>query len=288
MNVEGVYAISLPIILAHGIVPFDALYRPLLQAGLRRLLRQPDKYDYFSGIAGHLENHGYTVFAPRVPFAAQVHKRALALKRRIEVILESTGADRVHIIAHSMGGLDARHMIVDFDMADHVATLTTIGTPHCGTCFADFGLAKVNWLIGFTSLFGLNLEGFRDLSTEAAAAFNERALNAEAQNHVRYATYAAHQRHGRIFTPLKLPWKYIARREGDNDGLVSVTSAAWTDRLGSKTVRQEAFPVPADHLNELAWWEPCELRAPRQARRPFKNKIRDAYLKMVRDAERED
>ncbi len=287
MNVEGVCAISLPIILAHGIVPFDALYRPLLQTGLRRLLRQHDKYDYFSGIAGHLENHGYTVFAPRVPFAAQVHSRALALKRRTEFILESTGSDRVHIIAHSMGGLDARHMIVDFDMADHVATLTTIGTPHRGTSFADFGLAKVNWLIGFTGLFGLNLEGFRDLSTEAAAAFNERALKAEERNPVRYSTYAAHQSYGRIFTPLKLPWKYIAGREGDNDGLVSVTSAAWTDRLGSKTVRQEAFPVPADHLNELAWWEPCELRAPRQARRPFKKKIRDVYLKMVRDAERE-
>ena len=285
--VEGERAISLPIILAHGIVPFDALYRPLLQVGLRRFLRQPDKYDYFSGIAGHLENHGYTVFAPRVPFAAQVHKRALVLKRRIEVILESTGADRVHIIAHSMGGLDARHMIVDFDMADHVATLTTIGTPHRGTTFADFGLAKVNWLIGFTGAFGLNLEGFRDLSTEATTAFNERALDTESQNPVRYATYAAHQGYARIFTPLKPPWKYIARREGDNDGLVSVTSAAWTDRLGSKTVRQEAFPVPADHLNELAWWEPCELRAPRQARKPFKNKVRDAYLKMVRDAERE-
>lgn len=287
LTVEGVCAISLPIILAHGIVPFDAFYRPLLHVGLRRLLRQHDKYDYFSGIASHLENHGYTVFAPRVPFAAEVHKRALALKRRIEVILKSTGADRVHIIAHSMGGLDARHMIVDFDMADRVATLTTIGTPHRGTCFADFGLAKVNWLIGFTGLFGLNLKGFRDLSTEAAAVFNERALNAEARNPVRYATYSAHQSYGRIFTPLKLPWKYIAGREGDNDGLVSVTSAAWTDRLGSKTVRQEAFPVPADHLNELAWWEPCELRAPRQARRPFKNKIRDVYLKMIRDAERE-
>jgi len=287
LAVEGVRAISLPIILAHGIVPFDAFYRPLLQVGLRRFLRPPDKFDYFSGIAGHLENHGYTVFAPRVPFAAEVHKRAMALKRHVEVILESTGADRVHIIAHSMGGLDARHMIVDLDMAERVATLTTVGTPHCGTSFADFGLAKVDWLICFTSVFGLNLEGFRDLSTSAAAAFNERALNVEARNPVHYATYAAHQSYERIFTPLKLPWKVIAGREGDNDGLVPVTSAAWTDRLGSKTVRQEAFPVPADHLNELAWWEPCELRAPRQERRPFKNKIRDAYLKMVRDAERE-
>lgn len=45
---------SLPIVLAHGIVPFDAVYRPLLQAGLRKLLRPPDKCDYFGGIASHL------------------------------------------------------------------------------------------------------------------------------------------------------------------------------------------------------------------------------------------
>ncbi len=253
---------------------------------MRKCLDQFDKYDYFSGIATHLENHGYTVFAPRVPFAAGVDRRARVLKRRVEAILESTGADRVHIIAHSMGGLDARHMIVDFDMADRVATLTTINTPHRGTSFADVGLAKVDWLIGLAGTFGLSLEGFRDLSTQATAAFNERALDAEAQNPVRYTTYAAHQSYARIFTPLKLPWKIIAAREGANDGLVPLTSAAWTGKLGSKAVRQEAFPVPADHLNELAWWEPCELRAPRQARKPFKNKVRDAYLTMVRDAER--
>lgn len=144
----------------------------------------------------------------------------------------------------------------------------------------------MDWLIGFAGAFGLNLKGFRDLSTRAAGAFNERAPNAEAQNSVRYAAYAAHQDYARIFTPLKLPWKIIAGREGANDGLVPLTSAAWTGKLGSKTVRQEAFPVPADHLNELAWWEPCELRAPLQARKPFTNKVRDAYLKMARDAER--
>jgi triacylglycerol esterase/lipase EstA (alpha/beta hydrolase family) len=42
----------------------------------------------------------------------------------------------VHIIAHSMGGLDARHLIVDIvTMADKVGTLATIGTPHLGTSF---------------------------------------------------------------------------------------------------------------------------------------------------------
>ena len=82
----------------------------------------------------------------------------------------------------------------------------------------------------------------------------------------------------------KLSWKIITKREGPNDGLVPVTSAAWTDRLKDKVVRQEAFPVLADHLNELAWWDLSELRPPRQPRKPFKAAVHDVYLKMARDA----
>jgi len=37
---------------------------------------------------------------------------------------------KVHLFAHSMGGLDARHMITHLGMANRVRTLTTIGTPH--------------------------------------------------------------------------------------------------------------------------------------------------------------
>jgi len=36
---------------------------------------------------------------------------------------------RVHIIAHSMGGLDARLMIYRYRLEDRVASLTTVGTP---------------------------------------------------------------------------------------------------------------------------------------------------------------
>ena len=276
---------SAPIVLAHGIAPFDAPYRPLLNIGLRKLFNPHDKFDYFNGIASHLCHHGYTVFAPRVPFAADVEHRAAKLKDHVNSILTQTGADKVHIIAHSMGGLDARHMIVNGEMADRVATLTTIGTPHRGTSFADVGLAKAGWLIGLLGAFKLDIAGFSNLSTEDTAAFNEQALDAEAQNPVHYTTYAASQDYPQILTPLKLSWKIIAAREGPNDGLVPLTSAAWTDKLGSKTVRQESFPVPADHLNELAWWDLSELRRPRQRRQPFKEAVRAAYLKMARDAE---
>ena len=53
----------------------------------------------------------------------------------------------VHLIAHSMGGLDARYMISCLDMADHVLTLTTLGTPHRGTSFADWGVSRLERIV---------------------------------------------------------------------------------------------------------------------------------------------
>ena len=77
------------------------------------------------------------MFHPNQDFAGPVELRSGQLKLRVEEALTQTGAPKVHIIAHSMGGLDARHMIVDLGMADKVASLTTIGTPHRGTILAD-------------------------------------------------------------------------------------------------------------------------------------------------------
>ena len=40
---------------------------------------------------------------------------------------------KVNIIAHSLGGLDARQMLTHLGMGSRVASLTTVGTPHRGT-----------------------------------------------------------------------------------------------------------------------------------------------------------
>lgn len=45
---------------------------------------------------------------------------------------------RLNIIAHSMGGLDARYYAISWlGLAERVASLTTIGIPHLGTPLAD-------------------------------------------------------------------------------------------------------------------------------------------------------
>ena len=54
----------------------------------------------------------------------------------VEEARASTGRP-VHLIGHSLGGLDSRFLISKLGMADRVLSLTTIGTPHHGTPLAD-------------------------------------------------------------------------------------------------------------------------------------------------------
>ena len=53
-------------------------------------------------------------------------------------VLEETGARKLNLIAQSMGGLDARFAISRLGMADRIATLVTVSTPHRGSAIADW------------------------------------------------------------------------------------------------------------------------------------------------------
>lgn len=258
-----------PIILAHGIARFDFLrnfFSDRFEALGLNLAANNDGLHYFKGIAGHLRANGFDVHHSSVSFAAGVERRAQDLRNEVQNVLNATGKQKVHIIAHSMGGLDARHMIVDLAMGDRVASLTTIGTPHLGTSFANWGLS--NQGDEFIRIVGniIDLAGFKDLTLEACANFNARAEGQEATNSIVYQTYAGSQDQNLIFTPLQQSWEIINRHEGSNDGLVSTKSQAWQPRLtGSegtaKEIKQNVFPVPVDHLNEVGWWDLSELRA---------------------------
>lgn len=287
-----------PIVLAHGIARFDFLRESLMQR-LRLFLADltfaPDRTHYFKGVASHLARHGFEAHHSAVSFASSVETRASDLRQEILRILRESGQEKVHIIGHSMGGLDSRQMIVNDNMADKVASLTTIGTPHLGTSFADWGLSHggadlIKIIRGF-----VDMEGFLTLTIDARRAFNESAQNVEATNDVLYQTYAGWQSQDLIFTPLKASWQIIHDAEGANDGLVSAASQRWVSELVSddgrvKRVRQFDFPFPVDHLNETGWWDVSELRQarwwrlvlPREKRR-FETAVKHVYLQIARD-----
>ncbi len=187
-----------------------------------------------------------------------------------------------------MGGLDARHMIVDIKhMAEKVACLTTIGTPHLGTSIADWALSHGGDEIIHDLKPLVHLEGFEDLKTEPCREFNARAMEAEATNSIRYQTYTGRQEKRRcVLAALQASWGIIRDKEGDNDGLVPVTSQQWCTELTAsngqtKSVSQKQFPVAADHLNEVGWWHPDQLLC-LQRREKYEDQIKSVYLEIAR------
>lgn len=63
------------------------------------------------------------------------------VQRAAERLCAQTGAPKLVIVAHSMGGLVARAWMRKHGTA-RVARVITLGTPHHGTCLASFGVGR--------------------------------------------------------------------------------------------------------------------------------------------------
>jgi triacylglycerol lipase len=291
---------TFPIVLAHGIARFDFL-RESIQLQTERLFGvsfdsilshlndhgihlHTDNLHYFRGIRSQLEDEGFVVRQTNVGFATSLVSRAHDLRSQIEGVLQETGGSKVHIIGHSMGGLDSRFIISKLGMGDRVASLTTIGTPHFGSSFADAGVAQGGTALVDSVSKVIDVRGLEDLTSNACKTFNASVADDEAKNPVFYQTYSSVEDHDMVFSLLQPSWDVVTKAEGPNDGLVSLTSQAWVSELvandGSrKPVLHHQFPVPGDHLNEVGWWDLDELRGTG----PFNKLIaKDAYEQQIR------
>lgn len=287
-----------PLILTHGFARFDILVHLA-----RSCLPAPAAIQWFNGAVGDawgyfrhvqrtLERHGFEVHEVATKFGGSLQSRARALRGAVERILGPSAANpqgKVSIIAHSMGGLDARYMITRLGMADRVAALATIGTPHLGSSFADWRLKErksAPRAIAMLGSLGVDMTGAFDLTTAQCREFCAASEPAEAANAVTYIAYASAQEDEEsVFRRFRRAWGILRKREGPNDGLVSVPSQLWQAELkgptGTKRVEQRVFPLPADHLNQCAWWHPwtCPLRD----RHAFERKVLDVYVEIAED-----
>ena len=93
---------------------------------------------YFSNIPKLLEQAGNRVHVSQVHPIGSIAERASQVKAFLGA---NSPSEPVHVIAHSMGGLDARYMISRLGMADRVLSLTSIGTLIAGP-FADWGVRR--------------------------------------------------------------------------------------------------------------------------------------------------
>ena len=207
-----------PLVFCHGMVGYSVIR-----------LRYVDLENYFVGVRESLSDRGFRVFMPQVGRTHGVGQRAEQLRHAIGRWTQ----EPVNIIAHSMGGLDPRHMITHLDMEDRVVSLTTIATPHHGTSLADWFVErfdeKIPFLRGLEHL-GADVDGFRDLTRAACHSFNLLTPNSPK---VRYFSYSAFQVPAKIPSSLRRSYALIAEAEGPNDGLVSEASAHWGEHIAT-------------------------------------------------------
>lgn len=227
-----------PIVLVHGILGFSELRLGGVKIG-----------DYFRGIRDGLLAAGNVVpVPPQLSPAGSVKERAIDLKEYLDNNSE-IAEKKIHLIAHSMGGLDSRYMISSLGMADRVLTLTTIGTPHRGTPVADQGIDAFRPLIENLLRLGVDIRGFFNLTTAECEKFNNENLDA---NNLRYFSIAGD------FVPkpanpleffagdlLKPSYDIIQETlKEPNDGLVPLSSARYGNFLGT---------WQADHFRLVNW-----------------------------------
>lgn len=213
-----------PVVFCHGMLAFSMLR-----------MRLPEDLNCFAPLREYLHQRGIRALLPQVPPTSGVAERAARLREQIGAAIDGP----VNIVAHSMGGLDARYMISRLGMANRVRSLTTVSTPHLGTYLADWFIAnfrhRVPLLLALEAL-GVNVDGFRDCRPSVCRAFNAAAPNVPG---VAYFSYGGEVQPARLSPVLRRAWSLLTPVEGPNDGMVSRASATWGEYLGT---------VPADHF----------------------------------------
>ena len=246
------------IVLVHGILGFSHLDVPLSQI------------EYFSGVGDFLRQRFHAaVIAPAIDPTAGIETRSEMLRRSIEAAFAGGQLrlkEPIHIIAHSMGGLDSRRMISKGAFIEAngekiaIQTLATIGTPHRGSPVADLVALKfldkiplladalkepeaaLSRILGH---FRISLDGLNDLTSESAEHFN--SANPD-QTSVKYLSFAGGGRPGlvpvsKFFLPYYLFIKAHVRGREVSDGVVTVSSAMWGTF--------DPILWPGDHADEV-------------------------------------
>jgi triacylglycerol lipase len=215
------------IVLHHGLFGYDSV-------GVGKF-----RWAYFQGIDKAIRKLGHPLVVTKVHPTGGITRRAAELKAAIETGLSALNgssprydpAAKMIIVAHSMGGLDARYMIHQLGMADRVAALLTVTTPHRGSPYADWCVRHLGKRLGgfeLMEMLGLDVHAIEDLTTESCAKFNEKITDVPG---VAYYSVSAAREWPKVAPFVLHSHKVIQEAEGDNDGLVSVKSAKWGTHL---------------------------------------------------------
>lgn len=230
-----------PIVLVHGATTKGAE----LQVGF--LSFGP----YFRHIKELYEAEGAKVFIVNLATDASIGERAAVLKNYLETEPQLKGRS-VNLIAHSLGGLDARFVTSVFK-SSQVASITTIGTPHRGTPLADWAHRQVKektaWY-WFFRLIGYDMAQRRFL-VELTTDFMAREFNPRVPDRAGVKYYSVRSSasfaDGTMSYLLWFPERWLRGEPhslagGEGDGMVPLESQGWGQVL---------FDVRLDHLGQM-------------------------------------
>ncbi|KAK2957232.1 putative triacylglycerol lipase [Blattamonas nauphoetae] len=125
-----------PIVLVHGVTRFDAFTAHLFKSDKHPLF---DGSSYWMKIRPLLRSSGFIVEIAHLSFAASANTQAKLLYDFVRNVLVKHQTPKVHFICHSFGGVVVRHMLWNYqdkNIADNVASVTTLATPHLGATSA--------------------------------------------------------------------------------------------------------------------------------------------------------
>ena len=98
----------------------------------------------FSTMESQLNRAGYTVYCVSYScVGSDVEACARNLEREAAWLLGRTGSDRVHVVAHSLGGVVLRWCATHTLMSDWLSVGITLGSPHRGTPTAHLAPARL-------------------------------------------------------------------------------------------------------------------------------------------------
>lgn len=213
-----------PILLVHGIILKDVLF-----------------FKAFGKIPKVLKTAGYHVYCGTNDGVGSIENNAKQLKKQINKILKKEKVDKINIIAHSKGGLDCKYMIMNLDMEDKVASLTTLCTPHKGSQIATIILKMPKWLIKIISncinfcykILGDDKPNVLKACKQLKADSNIESCTVDFSNKVYCQSYSAVMKKRRDDLLMAIPYVVLKKiGQIDSDGLVTKDSTRFGEYKG--------------------------------------------------------
>ncbi len=115
-----------PIVMAHGLLGWNRVFNTL---------------DYFYGIPQALMRGGSDVYSTKVSSINNSEVRGEQLLKQVKTIAAISGSNKVNLIGHSQGGMDARY--VAGVAPQYVASVTAVSSPVQGSAMGDWAAKMI-------------------------------------------------------------------------------------------------------------------------------------------------